>query len=78
MQRPQPRERPLLIDAGEPTVADDIRSQNSRELSGLAYLIKCEELLCQSRLKECLIFKEKDRCKPRLAEDRFPALTTRS
>jgi hypothetical protein len=52
-QRPQPRERPLLIDAGEPTVADDIRSQNSRELSGLAHLPKCEELLCQSRLKEC-------------------------
>jgi hypothetical protein len=52
-QRPQPRERPLLIDAGEPTVADDIRSQNSRELSGLAHLPRCEVLLCQSRLKEC-------------------------
>jgi hypothetical protein len=36
-QAPQARKRPLLVGAGEPAVADDIRDQNRRELPGLAH-----------------------------------------
>ena len=35
-QSAQPRERALLIGAGEPAIADDIRNQDRRELSGVA------------------------------------------
>ena len=33
----QPRKRTLLIGAGEPAIADDIRDQDRRELPGLAH-----------------------------------------
>jgi hypothetical protein len=36
-QRPEPRECSLLVDAGQPAVADDIGDQNRRELPGLAH-----------------------------------------
>ena len=36
-QRPQPRQRAILVRAGEPAVADDIRDQDRREFPGLAH-----------------------------------------
>ena len=33
-QRPEPRERPLLVGAGEPRKADDVGSQNRRRACG--------------------------------------------
>ena len=36
-QAPQARKRPLLVGAGEPTVSDDIRNQNRRELPGFRH-----------------------------------------
>ena len=36
-QAPKPRERTLLVRAGEPAIADDIRNQDRRELSGLRH-----------------------------------------
>ena len=35
-------ERALLIGAGEPAIADDVRNQNRRELPGLAHCIAAE------------------------------------
>ena len=36
-QRPEPRERTILVRAREPAVADDVCDQNGRDLSGLAH-----------------------------------------
>ena len=36
-QAPKARQRAVLVGAGEPAVADDIRDQDGRELSGLAH-----------------------------------------
>ena len=36
-QAPETRERALLVGAGEPAVADDVRDQNRRELAGLGH-----------------------------------------
>ena len=36
-QRPQPRQRPILVRSREPAIPDDVRDQNRRELSGLAH-----------------------------------------
>ena len=38
-QAPQTRERSLLVGAGEPAVADDVRDQDRRELPGLAHCV---------------------------------------
>ena len=36
-EAPKTHERALLIGAGEPAVADDVRNQNRRELPGFAH-----------------------------------------
>ena len=36
-QRPEPRQRALLVRAGEPAIADDIRDQDRRNFPGLAH-----------------------------------------
>ena len=36
-QRPEPRQGAILVRAGEPAVADDIRDQNRCDLSRLAH-----------------------------------------
>ena len=36
-QRPQPRERALLVGAGEPAIADHVSDQNRRNLPGFAH-----------------------------------------
>ena len=36
-QRPQPRQDAILVRAGEPAVADDIRAKDRREFPGLAH-----------------------------------------
>ena len=36
-QRPEPRQRAILVRAGEPAVTDDIRDQDRRDLPGLAH-----------------------------------------
>ena len=36
-QRPQPRQRAILVRAGEPAIADHIRSQDRRKFPGLAH-----------------------------------------
>ena len=36
-ERPKARQRPVLVRAGEPAIADDIRDQDRRELPGLAH-----------------------------------------
>ena len=36
-ERPQARERPLLVGAGKPAVSDDVGDQDCRELAGLAH-----------------------------------------
>ena len=36
-QPPQPRERAILVRAGEPAVADDIGDQDRRDFPGLAH-----------------------------------------
>jgi hypothetical protein len=33
----KPRERALLVGAGEPAIADDVRNQNRRKLPGFAH-----------------------------------------
>ena len=38
-QRPQPRERPVLVGAGEPAVADDVRDQDRRNLARLRSIL---------------------------------------
>ena len=38
-QAPEPRERPLLVGAGEAAVADDVSDQDRRELAGLAHCV---------------------------------------
>ena len=36
-ERPQPRQRAILVRAGKPAVSDDIRGQNRREFPGLGH-----------------------------------------
>jgi hypothetical protein len=36
-KRPQPSQNPVLVGASKPAIADDIRNQDRRELSGLAH-----------------------------------------
>ena len=36
-QRPQPRQRAILVGAGKPAVSDHIRRQNGREFPGLRH-----------------------------------------
>jgi hypothetical protein len=38
-QRPQPRERPLLVGAGQPAVAGDVGRQDRRKLPGLGHRV---------------------------------------
>ena len=38
-ERPEARDRALLVGPGEPAVADDISDQDRRELSGLAHYV---------------------------------------
>ncbi len=36
-ERPQPRQRPVLVGPGEPAIADDVGHQDRGEFSGLAH-----------------------------------------
>ena len=36
-QRPQPRQRPVLVRAREPAVSDDVSGQDRRDFSGLGH-----------------------------------------
>jgi hypothetical protein len=60
-QRPEPRESPLLVGAGEPAVADDIGDQDRGEFARIAYRAPpAVGRVAQMPVPVCL-FRRKDR-----------------